>query len=174
MTIDACIEKEVRSVHLPLVLFVCRTNSTCSIMAEAILRHLAPQRVRTASGGEFPQSEVNPFALGCLRMHRIPTQGLRCKTWGEFFGLDRPSPRFLIALGDGYAAKAHWPEETLIGSWHMPDPGAVAGSDIDMRVAFEEAFDRLDSQIQKFLALPLEKLAAPALAQELKRIGEAS
>ena len=140
----------MHSVHLPLVLFLCRTNATCSIMAEAILRHLAQERVRTASGGEVPHWEVNPFALECLRTHGIATQGLRCKTWGEFFGLDRPSVRFLIALRDVYAARANWPHDTLIVRWHMPDPGAVVGSEIDIRVAFEEAFEPFDRALTSF------------------------
>jgi len=92
--------------------------------------------------------------------------------WGDFFGLDRPRVRFLIALCDHYAAKANWQEDTLIEHWHMPDPGEVAGSEIDIRVAFGEAFGRLDVRIRRFLALPLGILDSTALAQELQRIGK--
>jgi protein-tyrosine-phosphatase len=35
----------------PLVLFVCRKNEAASILAEAILRHLAQGRIRSASVG---------------------------------------------------------------------------------------------------------------------------
>ena len=94
----------------PLVLFLCRSNATCSIMAEAILKDRAKHRLRAASGGE-PRydTRVNPFALECLSAHGIATQGLRSKVWGEFFGLDRPPVRFLIALSGLYATKADWP-----------------------------------------------------------------
>ena len=94
------------------------------------------------------------------------------ETWGEYFGLDRPRVRFVIALCDLYAARANWPEDTLIARWDMPDPGTVVGSEVDIRVAFEETYGRLDSRIRQFLALPLGGLNAPALALEIQRIGE--
>lgn len=160
--------------NAPLVLFLCRTNATCSIMAEAILRHLARERVRAASAGsEVPHWPVNPFVLECLRAHGIATQGLHSKVWGEFFGLERPPVRFLIALAELYAAKANWPPDTIIARWPMPDPGEARGTDIDIRLAFEVAYGRLDLCIQKFLALSLGDLNAPTLAKELHRIGEA-
>ena len=161
-----------RHADPPLVLFLCSTNTTNSILAEAILRHLSMARVRAASAGEIPFQHVHPFALECLHVHGIPTAGLRTKMWGQFFGLDRPPVRFLIALCDHYAAKAHWQADTLIGHWHMPDPGEIMGSDIEVRSAFEEAFAKLDRRIRQFLALPLETLDTTELAQELQRIGE--
>ena len=163
----------MESTVVPLALFVCRTNATSSIMAEAILKDRAKDRLRAASGGE-PRYDtgVNPFALECLRAHGIAIQGLRSKPWGEFFGLGKPPVRFLIALSDLYATKADWPYATVIAHWPMPDPGEIASSDTDIRAAFEVAYADLDLRIQKFLALPLEKLNDRSLAQELKRIGK--
>lgn len=54
----------------------------------------------------------------------------------------------------------------------MPDPGDVASSDTDIRLAFEMVYSDLDLRIQEFLALPLEKLNDQSLAQNLKHIGE--
>ncbi len=140
-------------------------------MAEAILTHLAQGSVRAASGGAALH-RVSPYALQCLRAHGIATQGLRNKVWGEFFGLDAPAVRFLIALCDVYAAKARWPVDTLIGHWHMADPTAIVGADLEIRSAFEEAFGTLQGRIQTFLALPFGQLTDQALLQELARIGE--
>ena len=166
------VASSARSVHPPLVLFLCRSNATCSIMAEAILKHRAKDRLRAASAGETPYARVDPYTLECLSAHGVSTKGLRSKTWGEYFGLDRPRVRFVIALCDLYAARANWPEDTLIARWDMPDPGTVVGSEVDIRVAFEETYGRLDSRIRQFLALPLGGLNAPALALEIQRIGE--
>jgi len=158
----------------PLVLFLCRSNGTLSIMAEAMLRHLAQERMRSASAGDSAAARVSPYALECLCTHGIETKGLRSKAWGEFFGPNRPPVRFLIALCDVCATATNWGHDTLIAQWKMPDPAIVVGSEIDIRVAFEEAYGTLDSRIRQFLALPLGNLNAPALAQELQRIGEAS
>jgi len=58
--------------------------------------------------------------------------------------------------------------------WAMPDPAAVLGSEVDIGLAFQEAFGTLHARIQLFLALPLGRLNDRALSQELARIGEVS
>src|SRR5262249_9532585 len=98
----------------PLVLFLCRTNTAVSIMAEAILRHLAQGRVRAASAGETTSGRVSPYAIACLTAHGIGTTGLRDKLWGELFGIHGSPVRVLITLSnpDTYAAKARWNRES--------------------------------------------------------------
>jgi len=49
----------------PLVLFLCQTNATSSILAEAILRHCSEGRVWAASGGDRAATRVNPYTLEC-------------------------------------------------------------------------------------------------------------
>ena len=163
----------------PLVLFICRTNTAVSIMAEAILRHLAQGRVRAASAGETISGRVSPYAIACLKAHGIGTTGLRDKLWGELFGIYRPPVRVLITLSnpDTYAAKANWDKEnvrTVKAHWPTPDPETVVGSPTDRRLAFEEVFVTLEARIRKLLALQMDQLTDRALARELTRIGESS
>jgi arsenate reductase (thioredoxin) len=162
----------IPSAPLPLALFLCRANTAASIMAEAILRHLAQTRLCAASAGELPYGRVNSYALECLSGHGIATEGLRSRTWGEFWGLDKPPVRFLIALADVYAIGSTWSPNTIIARWYMRDPGALVGSDMDIRSEFEQAFSTLESRIRKFLALAFEQLPDRALSRELARIGE--
>jgi protein-tyrosine-phosphatase len=164
-----------RNAQPPLVLFVCRLNTAVSIMAEAILRHFAQGRWRAASGGALVASPaVNPFAMECLHAHGIATMGLHSKVWGEFFGLGKPPVRFLITLGDVYAADADWPRDTLKVRWDTPDPAEVVGSDVDIKLAFEEAYRTLHARVQRFLSLDFGHLDDPALLQVVARIGEQS
>lgn len=159
----------------PLVLFLCRSNTAVSIMAEAICEHHAQERVRAASAGDRPAIQVNPYALECLRAHGVATRGLRSKPWGEFFGLYRAPVRFIISLSEVDAAKSNWDHETstaVKAHWVVPDPGTVVGSDADIRLAFDEAFDALESRIRSFLTLPLGRLTDQALARELALIGQ--
>jgi len=165
---------QARSAQPPLVLFVCRQNVAASIMAEAILRQFAQERVRAASGGESAGGQVNSHAIECLRAHGIATQGLQSKVWGQFFGVGKPPVRFLIALGKVYAARASWSHNTLVANWYMPDPADVVASDIDIQLAFEEAYGILYARIQGFLSLPFAQLDDRALLQALGRIGEQS
>ena len=123
-------------------------------MAEAILRHLGGARVRAASAGEGGAfQELHPLALQCLRAHQVPTAGLHNKIWGEFFGISRPTVRVLITLGEVYASKAAWPPGTLLVGWPILDPAlGPVDRDIDLRVAFEECYERLYLRIQDLLA----------------------
>ena len=159
----------------PLVLFLCRSNTASSIMAEAILEHRAQARTRAASAGDIAARQVNPYALECLRVHGIATTGLRSKPWAEFFGLHKPPVRFLISLGEVNGDKLNWEYgggELVRARWEMPDPATVVGSDTDIRLAFEEAFGTLESRIRKFLALPLGRLTDRALSRDLALIGD--
>jgi arsenate reductase len=161
-----------RGPQPPLLLFVCHSNTALSIMAEAMLEHLAEARLRAASAGKMPATRINPYALACLRGHGIATRGLRSKPWDEFFGLGRQPVRFVIALGSGYAANASWDRSTLVARWEMPDPAAVVGSEEDIRFAFEKTFAGLGSRIRSLLALPLDRLTDQVMLQELALIGE--
>jgi protein-tyrosine-phosphatase len=165
---------QARGAQPPLVLFLGRQNTAVSIMAEAILRHVAQERVRAASAGESVAGPVNSYALDCLRAHGIATEGLQSKAWGEFFGLNRPAVRFLIALCNVYAARVNWSHDTLVANWHMPDPADVVGSEIDIQLAFEEAYGILHARIQLFLSLRFAQLDDRALLQALERIGAVS
>lgn len=162
----------------PLVLFLCRTNSAVSILAEATLRHFARGRVRAASMGDTAARCVSPYALECLASHRIDTEGLRSKPWGEFFGLGRPPVHVLITLCDpdaSYAARVNWDQgtvRTVKAHWPTPEPEAVVGSETDKRLAFEETFVTLEARIRQFLALSPHRLTHEALSRELGRIGE--
>jgi arsenate reductase len=163
----------------PLVLFICRTNTAVSIMAEAILRHLAQGGVRAASAGETVTGRVNPRAIACLTAHGIGTTGLRDKLWSELFGLARLAVRVLITLSnpDSNAAKAHWDQEsvrTVRAHWPTPDPETVVGTAADRRLAFEEVFVTLEARIRRLLALEMDHLTDQALARDLPRIGEDS
>jgi arsenate reductase len=170
---DADSGTPARSAPVPLVLFVSRLNTAASIMAEAILRHLARERLRVASAGASGiPCAVNPYAIECLQAHGIPTTGLHSKAWGEFFGVGKPAVRFLITLCEIYAAKAAWPPHTLKTHWDTPDPAYAVGSEVDIKLAFEEAYETLHARIQQFLSLQFDLLKDPALLRELARIGE--
>src|SRR5260370_22221599 len=162
------------SAPAPLVLFLCRSNTALSIMAEAMLRHLAQERLRAASAGDCPCAQVDPYAIECLRQRGIATTGLRSKGCDAFLGAYRPPIRFLITLGEVGRSKVNWDRVLTKAHWGMPDPTAVVGREIDIRTAFEAAFATLDGRIRKFLALPLGLLNGRALRLELELIGEAS
>jgi arsenate reductase (thioredoxin) len=156
------------------VLFVCTGNSARSIMAEALLTHLGRGRFRAFSAGSHPTGTVNPLALRTLEQMRIPTEGLRSKSWDEFAAPGAAELHFVITVCDRAAGETcpFWPGQPISAHWGVPDPAAVEGADEVKSRAFMSAALVLRLRIELMLALSLHALSTMALQGELDRIGK--
>jgi arsenate reductase len=155
------------------VLFLCTGNSARSIIAEVALREAGGARFRSFSAGSHPAGRVNPFALDYLRANRLPTEGLRSKSWDEFARADAPPLDFVFTVCDNAAGEACpvWPGQPITAHWGVPDPAAVEGSDEAKRKAFAETGRILMNRVRVFASLPLAKLDRLSLAKKLSDIG---
>ena len=156
------------------VLFLCTGNSARSIIAEVALRQAGGTRFHSFSAGSHPAGQVNPFALEYLRANRLPTDGLRSKSWDEFARAGAPPLDFVFTVCDNAAGEMCpvWPGQPVTAHWGVPDPAAVEGSDDDKRRAFAETGRILMSRIRLFASLPLAKIDRLSLAQKLGEIGK--
>lgn len=158
------------------VLFLCTGNSARSILGEVLLKHWGGGRFSVFSAGSFPKGAVNPMAIELLRSLKLPTDGLRSKSWNEFAKPDAPVMDFVITVCDQAANEVCpiWPGQPITAHWGIPDPAAVEGSEAQRLAAFKDAYRRLDARIKLFVSLPLEKLDRLALKQEADKIGKSS
>ncbi|MFI4891141.1 MAG: arsenate reductase ArsC [Steroidobacterales bacterium] len=126
------------------VLFLCSGNSARSIMAEALLKHLA-----------------------------FPTDGLRSKSWDEFAAPGCPVMDFVITVCDAAHGEVCpvWPGRPITGHWGLPDPAAAMGTEVEKMNAFRAAFKALETRIRLFLALPLHSIDQLALKDHVDAIG---
>ena len=156
------------------VLFLCTGNSARSIMAEAILNFKAKPRFTAYSAGSHPSGEVRPEALSRLEAARLPTQGLRSKSWDEFAKPDAPKVDFVFTVCDNAAKEVCpvWPGQPMTAHWGVPDPAAVQGSAQEVERAYREAFSILERRIGLFLSLPLSSIDKLALKREVDKIGQ--
>lgn len=155
------------------VLFLCTGNAARSIMAEVILNASGGERFAAHSAGSHPSGEINPAALAQLLACGHETDGLRSKSWDEFALPDAPAFDYVITVCNNVANETCpvWIGRPLSAHWGIPDPAAVAGSDEEIRQAFEVAYRRLANRIDAFVSMPLESMAAGTIEDALREIG---
>jgi arsenate reductase len=155
------------------VLFLCTGNSARSIMAEAILNQKGKPNFTAYSAGSHPSGCVHPSALKQLETARLPTAGLRSKSWDEFAKPGAPQMNFVFTVCDNAAKESCplWPGQPMTAHWGIPDPAAATGSPEQIERAFRDAFVASDRRISLFLGLPLSSLDKLAIKKEIDRIG---
>ncbi|MEW5771580.1 MAG: arsenate reductase ArsC [Pseudomonadota bacterium] len=158
------------------VLFLCTGNSARSILAEAMLNNLSVSRgrFRAFSAGSHPAGQVNPFAIELLEKNRLPTEGLRSKSWDEFAQPGAPAMDFVFTVCDNAAGEVcpAWSGQPMTAHWGVPDPAAVTGSDEEKHKAFFQAYTQLLNRISLFANLPFEKLDRIKLQKAVSEIGQ--
>lgn len=157
------------------VLFVCTGNSARSIMAEALLRHWGKERFQAFSAGAHPRGEVHPLTLEMLSRHRLPTEGLRNKSWDEFTGAGKADLDLVVTVCDEAAGETCpvLPGTPVQVHWGIPDPAAVRGSEEEQLKAFRDAYSALDTRVKLLTALRddhFQHLRESGLRDELERI----
>ena len=155
------------------VLFICTHNSARSIMAEGLLNSAGRGGFVAYSAGSQPRGEVHPLALATLAKLRLPTEGYRSKSWGEFATAEAPQMDFVFTVCDNAAGEVCpvWPGQPMTAHWGVPDPSAAVGDDEQRAKAFWNVATMLKRRIDLMLALPLASLDRLALQREVREIG---
>jgi len=125
------------------------------------------------SAGSHPAGAVRPEAIAELESARLPTEGLRSKSWDEFARSEAPKLDFVFTVCDNAAKEVcpMWPGHPVTAHWGVPDPAAVRGSAEEIKRAYRDAFVTLERRIDLFLALPLATIDKLAIKREIDKIG---
>ena len=156
------------------ILYLCTGNSARSIMAESITNGMHDKRVRAFSAGSKPTGVVHPVALDLLTTLRLPTEGLRSKSWDEFAELGAPVMDLIITVCDRAANETcpTWQGHPLTSHWSIPDPVAVEGTPVEVRHAFREALRILQRRIEYLVSFRDDKLDKLAMRNLLDKIAD--
>jgi protein-tyrosine-phosphatase len=155
------------------VLFLCTGNSARSVLAEQLINQWGHGRFRGYSAGSTPKGAVHPIALQLLEQMKMPTQGLRSKSWDEFAAPGAPQMDFVFTVCDNAAGEScpYWPGQPMTAHWGVEDPAAVEGTDTAKWLAFRHAFKELENRIKVFTSLPIRSLDRIKLQERLNEIG---
>jgi arsenate reductase len=155
------------------VLILCTGNSARSILGEALINHWGQGKFVGYSAGSTPKGQVHPIALQLLEHMKLPTAGLRSKSWDEFAKPGAPALDFVFTVCDNAAGEAcpYWPGQPVTAHWGLEDPAAVRGSDAEQWLAFRKTFRELESRIKAFTSLPIRSLEKTKLQARLDEIG---
>lgn len=163
------------TAHSPLnVLFLCTHNAARSIMAEAILNHIAGSRFVAYSAGTQPldNHQPHPLAIEALQSAGIATTQLRSKNWNEFTGPNAPHMDLIITVCDTAAGEPCpvWPGHPAVAHWGYPDPSLVQGSHEHQLEAFKQTMHRMHQRLELFKNLPLTSLDRLVLEGHAKEL----
>ena len=161
------------------VLFLCTHNSARSILAEALLNHLAGQngsRFKAYSAGSSPRDnqQPNPNGIEVLKAAGISTDGLRSKSWDEFALPDAPLMNLVITVCDNAAGEVcpYWPGQPATAHWGYEDPSAGDGDDAHKRAAFRHTLHALRRRLELLVNLPaasVDRLMLETTARNLAK-----
>ena len=158
------------------VLFLCTGNSARSILAESLINYWGRGKFVGFSAGSSPKGTVHPIALELLRQMKMPTDGMRSKSWDEFAKPGAPQLDFVFTVCDNAAGEMCpvWPGQPMTAHWGVADPAAVEGKETDQWLAFRSALRELEARIKIFTSLPIRSLDRVKLQERLHLIGKTS
>ena len=144
-------------------------------MGESLINHWGAHQFRGYSAGSRPSGKVHPLALELLSDMQLPTEGLRSKSWAEFAAAGARPLDFVFTVCDNAAREVppSWPGQPVTAHWGVDDPAAVNFTEVEMWLAFSQAFKVLENRVKLFANLPIATLTRSNLQAWADAIGNA-
>ena len=114
---------------------------------------------------------MHPLTLKYLGEKGVSTVGLKSDSWDD---CAEWQPDVVITVCDSAAGEQCplWLDKTLKVHWGLVDPSRTEGTEAEIKEAFLNVIDILESGIQRLLALPVESLSRSELSEALNTLGE--
>jgi len=144
-------------------------------MAESLINYWGAHQFRGYSAGSRPKGRIHPLALEVLTDMRLPTEGLRSKSWTEFAAPGARPLDFVLTVCDNAAREVHpsWPGEPVRAHWGVDDPAEVHFTEAEMSLAFSQAFKVMETRVKLLANLPIASLTRLNLQAWADAIGNA-
>jgi arsenate reductase len=152
------------------LLFLCTHNACRSILAEAITRKIAGDRLVVASAGSHPAGRVHPLTLKHLQQRNYSIEGLASQSWDDLKDFE---PDIVITVCDSAAGETCplWFGNAVKAHWGLPDPTSQENT-TQVDVLFEQVINRIERRTQAFMQIEFEQLSREQLKSELNALGD--
>ncbi len=136
------------------VLFLGGKNSTRTQMAEAILRHRAGDDFEVYSAGLQP-ARIHPMTRQVLDELGVDTASLAAKDLRCFLGRKTLHYAIILSRPDEPDGPNMYPFALKTLKWPFENPADFEGTEAERLNAFRRVRDRIDKQIEAWLASEL-------------------
>ncbi|MDP5252782.1 MULTISPECIES: arsenate reductase ArsC [unclassified Vibrio] len=145
------------------ILFICRHNSSRSILAEAIAKRYLPAHFEVASGGSHPKGEINPKLAEYLSDNGFDISELRSTSWEEKLAFH---PDLIITVCDSMHNETcpNWLSSGIRVAWDLESLPEHNESKSEFYSLCDNFVDHLKQRIERLASLSLHSMDA----QELK------
>lgn len=155
------------------VLFVGGGNAARSIFAEAILNRDGGGKFQAFSAGTHAKDALDPHAADLLTRMNYDTSALKPKNWDTLAGEGAPAFDFVFSVCDSamLLPRSMWQGRPVFAHWGVADPAMAQGNELQIRLAYADAFRMLSNRIGIFVNLPLRSLDVMTMQRQLDLIG---
>ncbi len=133
------------------VLVLCTGNSCRSQLAEVFINQIGKGEFKAVSAGAKPSGYVHPLAIRTLEEVKLPTDGLRSKSWEEF--KEQPFDIVLTVCDNAKESCPVFPGKAERVHWSIPDPADATGTDDEKMAVFRKIFSEIQQRIRLLVAV---------------------
>lgn len=109
------------------VLFLGRTNSLDSLIAECLLSRHGMGRFKARSAAQTPENDPDPLVLDELARQNYNVAELRSKSWDEFLKEGAEKLDFVFTTNENLEEQPAWPGNPMVAHWAVEDPDQFDG-----------------------------------------------
>ncbi len=150
------------------ILFICRHNSSRSILAEAIAQRHLPTHFEIASGGSHPKGAINPKLAEYLSDHGFDISELRSTSWEEQLTFH---PDLIITVCDSMHNETcpNWLSSGIRVAWDLAPLPDSAASKSEFYCQYDSFVADLTRRIQGLASLSLQHMDAQEIKEKAQQ-----
>jgi arsenate reductase len=133
------------------ILFLCTGNSARSQMAEALLRHLAPDQWEAYSAGSDPKG-IHPLTVEVMQEIGIDISQQRSKSVKEYMGRMLFDDAVILCRRYEENCPTIYADARRVHRWLFEDPATSEGTPAEQVARFRAVRDQVKSRLELWLA----------------------